>query len=530
MLGEMTRSSQRRIYGFLSGGVTFDRAEDATGSRIHRYHLVRFLSIAGLYLALGFCRIDHQSLWTDEVISIKRIASNLAVTPWLKSQSPLYFFLLDLWAKIVGTTEFGLRSLSVLVGLAGLGLTYAIGLLYFDRRVALLGAFLLATSPYFVWYAQEVRYVALLVTTTLAMNYVFHRALASRGWRWWAAYGVASALALFTFMTVLFVVVAHGLFLLCRNSGRPVFKRWVASQGVVSLVFAAWFIDLTSYKLGAAISKTPTVVSQEKQRSREKLPAADIVGIIPYTFFVFSVGFSLGPSLTELHASRSVDSLLKHWWSIVPAGALFAFLFVLGLNQVYREKDRGIFILLWLGVPIVGVFIAATMTTFHVYNTRYVALVAPAYLIVLAAGLRAIQRRRIQICLLAALLAVNAISLYNYYFDPRYGRADARAAAQYLESAAQSRDVILAVGNPTALRHYYKGIVAIETMDARRADDRTVSENLQKIAKGRDRLWLVEIRPWETDPKAEIKLVLNKVARRTEHKEFPGVQIHAYDY
>ena len=108
-------------------------------------------------------------------------------------------------------------------------------------------------------------------------------------------------------------------------------------------------------------------------------------------------------------------------------------------------------------MPIIGAFAVASMTTYHVYNTRYVALALPAYLIILAAGSSTLCRAPMQITLFVGLLVVNGISLYNYYFDARYARADARAAAHYLALAAKPGDVILAVGNPIALQYYYGG-------------------------------------------------------------------------
>ena len=492
----------------------------------HR-HVVALLPIAALYLILGFYQIDDQSLWTDEVISVERIASGEPISTRIISQSPLYFFLLDLWGETVGMTEFALRSLSALLGLVALGLTYAIGLLLFNRRTALIGAVLLATSPYFIWYAQEIRYVTLLLLTSLAMTYSFYRALTSHGSRWWWLYGVTSALALFTFLTSVFLVLAHGLYILFRATYRPCLKRWAASQLIIVSVFALWFAARTAHRFETIVSNRPAVVSSEQVRSRETLPITDILGTIPYTFFAFSVGFSIGPSLQELHEARSINALLNYGHMLVPVAVLFASLFVIGLNRLSRHSDAGWFLFLWLGVPIIGAFAVASMTTYHVYNTRYVALALPAYLIILAAGLTSIRRAPVQIALFVGLLFVNGISLYNYYFDHQYARADARAAAQYLASAAKPGDVILAVGNPIALQYYYGGGLPIVSLNPNR-NEPEVSEMLRQLVGRDDRLWLVEIRRWETDPNATVRAFLDRSGRRRERNEFPGVDVYSY--
>jgi hypothetical protein len=274
--------------------------------------------------------------------------------------------------------------------------------------------------------------------------------------------------------------------------------------------------------------KAPSVITDEQSRSPGALPITDLVGAIPYTFFAFSVGFSLGPSVRELHESRSISTLLSYAPTLVPIGLLFATVFVLGLGRLRRSKNTGVFLLLWLGVPIVGVFVIATMTSYHVYNTRYTAIALPAYILILAAGIATFRRQLVQITILSGLLFVNGLSLAHYYFNPRYAREDARSAAQYLESRARPADIILSVGNVTALQHYYKGGLAVIRADGEFTKNGSVAEHLRKLRKDHDRLWLVEIRPWEADPKAKVKAALDNLARRTEYKKFPGVKIYSY--
>jgi hypothetical protein len=270
-------------------------------------------------------------------------------------------------------------------------------------------------------------------------------------------------------------------------------------------------------------------VSHEQVRSRKTMPITDIAGTIPYTFFAFSVGLSLGPSLKELHESRSLDLLLSHSWIIVSTAVLFASLFVLGVRGLLEDKDRASFFLLWLGVPVIGAFTVATLMTYHVYNTRYVALVLPAYFIILAAGLAGIRRPRIRVFLLASLLIVNSVSLYNYYFDSRYSREDTRSAAQYLEAATGSGDIILVVGQPRALRFYYRGELPVETIDARDRKGDLVAGKLRELISQSNRLWLVEIRSWQRDPKRIVKATLDNLASRLDHRRFSGVDIYSYD-
>jgi hypothetical protein len=133
--------------------------------------------------------------------------------------------------------------------------------------------------------------------------------------------------------------------------------------------------------------------------------------------------------------------------------------------------------------------------------------------------------------MLVSVLCVNGLSLAGYYFNPQYAREDSRSAAQYLGSAARPGEVILVVGNATALRYYYNGDLPIVRMHRRQPmnNEPGVAQNLQELVKKYDRLWLVEIRPWEGDPKGKVKATMDNLFSVDQHKAFSGVNIHRYD-
>jgi uncharacterized membrane protein len=494
---------------------------------------IQLTSIVGLYLALAFYRIDGQSLWTDEAWSVSEsLLAGPASWTELNRMCPLYFILLGIWSQFFGATELALRAFSALLGIASVCITYAIADKLINRRTAVIAALLLATSPYFVWFAQEVRYISLMMVTSLITAYFFYRAISGRSWKWWAAYSASSILALISFVTVIFLIGAHGLYVLYSPSYRPMLRTWLTYQTATVVVFVVFLIGFglkSRPSLSTILSRSPAVTSQENARSREILPAADVAGIIPYTFYVFSVGFSLGPSLRELHISRSISSLDDHAVAIISVAVLFAVVFVLGLKNLRRNRDAALFLVPWLFVPILGAFLVATTTTFNVYNTRYVALSLPAYLLILATGICGLRRSKMQFLLLGAVLISNGTSLANYYFNGEYAREDARSAAQFLTSAVRPGDMILAIGNPVALEHYYKPGVPIIWIDNRTTKNISfVSKKLTELSNSYDQIWLVEIRPWEIDPKGNVKMALDKQARLDSHQSFAGVEIYSY--
>src|SRR5206468_2226369 len=141
----------------------------------------------------------------------------------------------------------------------------------------------------------------------------------------------------------------------------------------------------------------------------------------------------------------------------------------------------------------------------------------------------ALRRRVLQATVLAAVLCVNGLALANHYFNPRYAKEDTRAAAWYLESVGDVGDIILVVGSTTALKHYYKGDVPIVTWDrSTTRNQATIVGYLKALSNDHKRLWIVTNRPWETDPKGQVKASLSQWHQITRSKEFAGVEVYSY--
>ena len=250
---------------------------------------------------------------------------------------------------------------------------------------------------------------------------------------------------------------------------------------------------------------------------------------LPYTFFAFSTGFSLGPSLRELHVSSFLAALLPYALILAISGLLFGTLFILGITAIWRQSETREFLLSWLAVPILGALSVSALIPGLAYNVRYVAMGFPAYILILALGIASLRRPFMRMALLTAVLVINGLSLANYYHNPQYSREDARSAARYLEAEAHAGDIIAVVGNTTALRYYYHGSLPIVAWGKATFNTQAaLTDPLQELSRDYKQLWLVEIRPWEMDPEGMVKTVLNERHQLREHKALPGVDISSY--
>jgi hypothetical protein len=249
--------------------------------------------------------------------------------------------------------------------------------------------------------------------------------------------------------------------------------------------------------------------------------------VIPYTFFALSAGFSLGPSPRELYADRSLAPLVAYAPVLVLLIVLYGGILFSGWLTLRRWRNSGMLLLLWVTVPILGVFgIAKLLNIF--YDVRYVAMVLPAYVLFLAAGIVRFRKVGIQLLLLGAILAVHGVALANYYFNPRYAREDTRAAGQMLESAVRAGDLVLVLGTSSSLPHYYKGSVPLVDFGSLDRAGQPLPELLREVSAKNDRIWLVQIRPWQVDRAGEVKAALDDAHNLFEQQHFAGVDVYGY--
>jgi mannosyltransferase len=148
---------------------------------------------------------------------------------------PLYFVVAWLWAKVFGTGEVGLRSLSALLGTGVIVLSYLCARELVSRAAGLVAAALAAVSPFMIWYSQEARSYMLLAALCGLSFLFFARALRTRSTRdiaWWA---VSSALAIGTHFFAGFLVAPEAIWLLLALRSRAA----LLACGGVAVVQAA---------------------------------------------------------------------------------------------------------------------------------------------------------------------------------------------------------------------------------------------------------------------------------------------------
>ena len=204
-------------------------------------------SLAVLFIVLlGFLlRVHHlgtPSLWYDETCTFCRIhgtfsypLSTLRVSPF----PPLYYFMLNVWAKIFGYSEAALRFPSLLFSTLSIVFIFLLCKELFNRSIGVIAAFLLSISPYAINYAQEAKQYAMIWFLSILTFYFFIRYVRSEKTSHLVCYILASVAGIYTlYMGFLFLFVQNVLFFTFFK-GKDI-RRWLAGQGAIILLYLPW--------------------------------------------------------------------------------------------------------------------------------------------------------------------------------------------------------------------------------------------------------------------------------------------------
>jgi hypothetical protein len=426
--------------------------------------------------ALRAVRLDGQSLWSDEGISLVR--SSLPLSDMLAQMPvehvPGYFLLLKGWIALTGTTDYALRYLSLLPSVWAVALLYRLAADLGSRWIGLLAATLLATNGFQVWYAQELRMYSWLLAAGLLSTLCFWRLLTgspNRGWGIWTLYVLATTATVYLHFFGFLVPISHAVFAgvwWLRGGGRDGLLRWAGAGVVVAILFLPWAArawDLLAFE-GWRAPLDPM------QTPRLLLRA-------------YSVG----------------ETMPAPWAAWLPW--LYLALAVLGLAAWSRcARAAALFLGLLLATALAVVWLLVVrQPDFHV---RYPIFLSVPLLLLAAGGLAGLSPgwwrpgrhsgwdRLVPLLGLAGLVAANGLALHRLYTDANLHKPDFRGAAQTIQAGVQPNDVVLVDGpNPDLVfNHYYDGPAPVHDLrPLEGASTEEVASTLAELTAGKESAW-----------------------------------------
>jgi len=459
---------------------------------------VLLLMIAGTVLRL--LALGQQGYWVDEIRSVL-IATGGAEREWAyplwNIHGPLHLVILRLWMMLFGTGEVATRTLSVIFGVAAFPLFYRAALPLIGARAARFALALLVFSPFHLWYSQETRNYAMLFDVTLLALPLYLSEIERRTRGSFVAALAISVVACLTNLAGFFLLAIYGLLALTLGRAhRYPLTRLLALGLLVAVALFPWIIRAAT-QMG-----TPTL-------GRSSLPGEMVVrgesppGLqsIPFAFYIFSLGFSSGPSIHELKQDRweVLKPLLPY---LTVAMALFIGLAARGAWTLRRQRRMALLFGIWLVVPMV-LMAAFSMFNLKAPNARYALASFVPFLMLLGLGIASFRSRWASYLALALLLAISARADFDYFMNPRYWRPDGRGVGALLTAEQQPGDLVISCGVPEPLKYYAPAdLPVVRRPEPRAQEPRDALPNwLAETTPGWKRIWYVKIDSFWGDPK-----------------------------
>ncbi len=551
-------------------------------------HVSRFALLIILLLAfsLRVYRLDGQSLWYDEAVTAHVASQGISeLTRWTADdiQPPLYYYVVAGWSRLAGRGEWSLRFPSVCFSLLTVALLWSLARRLFGAGRAgqiagLIAALLAAISPLYVYFAQEARMYAQLTFLCALAGYALLRATDDRRWTtdersrssvvgrrssvvWWLTFVLASVAALYTHYFAAFLLLAYGVCVilacipgLIQPESRGRAARQLVVFGGAALAVVALYLPwlpamLTRYRVDSSYWQGALKLGEALRHvavsftagAPETMLEADAVRLLPW----FGIAFALAAGALIW---RGMGARKGEWES----GRT-------GERENGRSAPESIWALVYLStcllVPIIAILALASRTP--KFNARYLMMVSPAYLLILAGGIGALwtgrwtaedgrpttddrrqaaadasgltfhvsrftfhASRLLAVILVLFLTLTSVQSLRNWFGDPAFTKAQWRElVAAVRAQIAPGEAVVLLSGHAWPAWDYYAPDIPrvrlpdIDILDVNAALGFDAGETLNTALAGKSGVWLVRWQDEAVDPVGFAPYFLDRAGR-----------------
>lgn len=462
--------------------------------------------------------LDSKSLWLDEAWSVYAAGLPLGAMVELveahDTAPPLYYALLQLW-MVAGDSPLVVRSLSLVLGVGTVPMTYLVGRRVGGHSVGVVSSLLASLSPFLVWYSQEARMYSLLALLCGISTWAVLSALDTGRIRWWALYALSSFLALLTQMVAVFFVVGQGfaalVFILTTEKPSGGWRDARSS-----------FVGLFASSLLALLAWLPWLPSFLRQSQ---------------TYEEFWIGIPTYADLINLFSDLA-SAYLPHWqlpFSREILVVLCAALVVSARKRIARREWA--FLVSLLLIPALMLFAASFFKPLFV--SRALIFLCLPYLVLLAAGALSARPRRLGPALISVLILLNLLSLSRVYWA--MPKEEWSAATSYVMERAAPGSLVLFLA-PTAqlpFQYYARGQesrleyrgVPQDLFSVSQLEPRVSPSDLPRLdnlLSGREAFWLVESHAAFSDPAGLVRESLEGRYAVGDKAEFYGISLRHY--
>jgi mannosyltransferase len=452
------------------------------------FGVVALITIVGTLFR--FHLLGTKSLWLDEAMSVSFVrlpgSSFWTLLSGREGNMAFYYVLLRGWFHL-GDSEFAVRSLSVLFGIATLPAIYLLGSRFVNRTAGIMAAALLAAHSFHVRYSQEARSYSLLLLLLVLSTYFFLLLVqAPHNKQYWLAYIVFTVLAVYAHVFAILVIASQWLSLrlpTLRNIG---LRRLVSTATLLTLL----------------ISPMIVFVFFDDRGQLDWIPRPTIK-IFLDTLRNLTGNFLLGHS-NELER----DGLLILYAVCFAFGVLGLIFFDRSQNASYGQRLFIRVMSLWFLFPIAATLCISVLKPLFI--ARYMIICVPAVVLLASYGIDAMSHIRVRGHWFAAgtFIFIVAFSLWatQRYYGSRFWDSQWDSISKDILTAQQANDAIMFVilaREPYEYEYYthreveQQGIkvsprvILPPQLDVTTYGLQNAKENVEQLTRGVTRLWLV---------------------------------------
>ncbi len=503
----------------------------------------RLIPVAILLLA-AFWRFHHletQSLWHDEGNSLRlaeRSLSDLVEATSRDIHPPGYYIALKSWMGLMGTTEFGLRSLSAFWSIVAVAATYALGRRLFGDFAATLAALLVAANPFAIYYAQETRMYAQLGALSILSLWLLLRLLdtshARRRLYWAGGLATVNILGLYTQYTYPLTMIVQGTY----------FVWWWLHHRQHGLVY----VGLNLVTITAFLPWLPTAYDQVTT-----WPSTGNTTVLADRLERIATILVYGHTTTEIDLLRILLPsvlIIAAFSSLVSGGRDISRPYTESIRQrgrgglqrprfltTQRNFDRwNIALALLLCLLSIGTLLGSG--AYREANLKFLLPAQSAMALIIGLGGAQISRLRSGIILQGTAIALGAVvfiltmrGIDLLDSDPTYARSDYKGIVQTINANPRADDAIIlnAPNQQEVFSYYYDGPTDVYTLpEGLGGDDPATQISTERIINQHGRIFLVLWGQQERDPNGIVEATLAQNAYSVDRDWYNDVELVQY--
>ncbi len=469
------------------------------------FYLLLAIFILALFLRLY--QLDQESFWSDE-LSTLQYSQNLDNID--RGNPLLYYLFMNKWVNLFGVSEFSMRLPSAILGASLVLLLYLVGKSLFNKKVALLSAFMCATSAIQIVYSQEARAYAMLSVLTLLCAYFFIKSIKTDKLYGYFFFILLIILTIYLhFLGMALLIIFNVLFVFFRKGS---FRTWVCAQ---ALILGAIFPLLYSFL------KVFVKLYQVDFKS--------IFSVLGIPLFILDLLLLLSGITLFLVIFYVVErrNLIK-----------IKFEHCVSSLSIKIEHDQKYFLItcLILSILFISSYLFSlkyTLTPYRMFLLRYALFMIPFVYLAVSFFLLKIKEKKYLALFLIAIILLNSFSLCWYYSQPT--KEEWKEAVKFVEDNVKTKEVILFdAGYMIRNFDYYtknsppnKNLLKISLLSSTSKEEMHASFNnaVSKISPAQG-MWLILSHNWRSED--FYKLQMDARYNLIQEKHYKDIDIHYY--